>query len=231
MPPTRKPFPRFIADAAQETAPYGRWEERLTSEFVSACEPLVPEAGSAVDPETIRWFPDRLWSGRVYVPVSARAADATTDEDGEAVLAEFYGWVSYVPGEDDGEPAAMRAKADFTDVTAEDNPDWKIDINDDVVGAWRTDGSRGGDVTLIWGLPLVRGAVAATAELDGETIDQAPVHEGRFTLVAVDAVHGFGDDLFLEVKLWNRSVRELASESLYAEADEEDDADEAVEPG
>ena len=231
MPPTRKPFPRFIADAAQETAPYGRWEERLTSEFVSACEPLVAEAGSAVDPETIRWFPDRLWSGRVYVPVSARAADATTDEDGEAVLAEFYGWVSYVPCEDDGEPAAMRAKADFTDVTAEDNPDWKIDINDDVVGAWRTDGSRGGDVTLIWGLPLVRGAVAATAELDGETIDQAPVHEGRFTLVAVDAVHGFGDDLFLEVKLWNRSVRELASESLYAEADEEDDADEAVEPG
>lgn len=231
MPPTRKPFPRFIADAAQETAPYGRWEERLTSEFVSACEPLVAEAGAAVDPETIRWFPDRLWSGRVYVPVSARAADATTDEDGEAVLAEFYGWVSYVPGEDDGEPAAMRAKADFTDVTAEDNPDWKIDINDDVVGAWRTDGSRGGDVTLIWGLPLVRGAVAATAELDGETIDQAPVHEGRFTLVAVDAVHGFGDDLFLEVKLWNRSVRELASESLYAEADEEDDADEAVEPG
>ena len=231
MPPTRKPFPRFIADAAQETAPYGRWEERLTSEFVTACEPLVAEAGSAVDPETIRWFPDRLWSGRVYVPVSARAADATTDEDGESVLSEFYGWVSYVPGEDDGEPAAMRAKADFTDVTAEDNPDWKIDINDDVVGAWRTDGSRGGDVTLIWGLPLVRGAVAATAELDGETIDQAPVHEGRFTLVAVDAVHGFGDDLFLEVKLWNRSVRELASESLYAEADEEDDADEAVEPG
>ena len=231
MPPTRKPFPRFIADAAQETAPYGRWEERLTSEFVTACEPLVAEAGSAVDPETIRWFPDRLWSGRVYVPVSARAADATADEDGESVLSEFYGWVSFVPGEDDGEPAAMRAKADFTDVTAEDNPDWKIDINDDVVGAWRTDGSRGGDVTLIWGLPLVRGAVAATAELDGETIDQAPVHEGRFTLVAVDAVHGFGDDLFLEVKLWNRSVRELASESLYAEADEEDDADEAVEPG
>ena len=191
----------------------------------------MAEAGSAVDPETIRWFPDRLWSGRVYVPVSARAADATTDEDGESVLSEFYGWVSYVPGEDDGEPAAMRAKADFTDVTAEDNPDWKIDINDDVVGAWRTDGSRGGDVTLIWGLPLVRGAVAATAELDGETIDQAPVHDGRFTLVAVDAVHGFGDDLFLEVKLWNRSVRELASESLYAEADEEDDADEAVEPG
>ena len=60
-------------------------------------------------------------------------------------------------------------------------------------------------MTLIWGLPLVRGAVAATAELDGEPIDQAPVIDGRFTLIAVDAVHGFGDDLFLEVKLFDRA--------------------------
>ena len=60
-------------------------------------------------------------------------------------------------------------------------------------------------MTLIWGLPLVRGAVAATAELDGEPLDQAPVTDGRFTLIAVDAVHGFGDDLFLEVKLWDRA--------------------------
>ena len=73
-----------------------------------------------------------------------------------------------------------------------------------MIGDWRTDGDRGGDITLVWGLPLVRGAVAATAELDGDTLDQAPVTDGRFTLVAVDAVHGFGDDLFLEVKLWDR---------------------------
>jgi hypothetical protein len=123
--------------------------------------------------------------------------------------------------EGDGEPTDLRATVDFTDVTAEDNPDWKIDINDDVVGAWTTDGGRGGDVTLIWGLPLVRGAVAVTAELDGETLDQAPVVDGRFTLVAVDAVHGFGDDLFCEVKLFDRAVRQLASESLYAADGEE----------
>ena len=71
-------------------------------------------------------------------------------------------------------------------------------------------------MTLVWGLPLVRGAVAVTAELEGETIDQAPVADGRFTLVAVDAVHGFGDDLYLEVKLWDRNVALVASESLYA---------------
>jgi len=233
MPPTRRPFPRFIADASQETSPYGRWEERLRAEFASACEPLAAEAGSALDPETVRWFPDRAWGGRVYVPASGRAAEATTGEDGEAVLAEYYGWVSYAPSEDDDEaPADLRSKVDFTDVTAEDNPDWKIDINDDVIGSWRTDGGRGGDVTLVWGLPLVRGAVAATAELDGDPLDQAPITDGRFTLIAVDAVHGFGDDLFLEVKLWNRTVKELASESLYAEPEgAEEDEDPAEEDG
>ena len=76
-----------------------------------------------------------------------------------------------------------------------------------MVGEWRADGGRGGEVTLIWGTPLVRGALAATAELDGEVLDQAAVNDGRFTLMAVDAVHGFGDDLFLEIKLWDRRCR------------------------
>jgi hypothetical protein len=131
-------------------------------------------------------------------------------------LIEYFGWVSFErPGE--GEPRDLRARADFTDVTAEDNPDWKIDLSDDVIASWRAEADRGGDITLIWGLPMVRGAVAATAELDGEVLDQAPVKDGRFTLVAVDAVKGFGDELYLEVKLWDRLLRQIASESLYTE--------------
>jgi hypothetical protein len=231
MPPTKKPFPRFVADASQEGRPYGRWEERLRAEFARACEALATEAGSPLDAMTVRWFPDRSWGGRVYVPASGRATDSTADEDGESVLAEYYGWVSFAPGGNGDEPADLRSKADFTDVTADTNPDWRIDLNDDVIGAWTTDGGRGGEVTLIWGLPLVRGAVAATAELDGEPIDQAPVADGRFTLVAVDAVHGFGDDLFLDVKLWDRSVRELASESLYADSDSDEEEPEGDESG
>ena len=182
MPPNRRPFPRYIADASAEGRPYGRWEDRLRDEFASASEPLADEAGSALDPETIRWFPDRSWGGRVYVPASGRATEVTVDEDGEETVAEYYGWVSFAPrrSADEG-PADLFAKVDFTDVTADDNPDWQIDLNDDVIGRWRTDGGRGGDVTLIWGLPLIRGAVAATAELDGESLDQAPIVDGRFT--------------------------------------------------
>jgi hypothetical protein len=221
MPPIPRPFPRFIADSPQEGRPYGRWAERLEQEFAKACQPLADEAGAPLDTETVRWFPERSWGGRVYVPASGRGAASTTESEaaeGERSQLEYFGWVSFErPGE--GEPGEMRASADFTDVTADENPDWKIDLSDDVIGAWRAEGERGGDITLIWGLPLVRGAVAATAELDGEVTDQAPVQDGRFTLVAVDAVRGFGDDLFVEVKLWDRMLREIAAESLYAEAE------------
>ena len=221
-PPTARPFPRFVADAAQEGTIDGRFAERLTAEFASACEPLAADAGSPLDPGTIRWFPDRAWGGRVYVPVTARAEEPSVPPDAptgtEPVLVEYYGWVSFVRPEE-GDPSELRAKADFTDVTSEDNPDWQVDLSDDVIGAWSSEAGRGGDVTLVWGLPLVRGAVAATAELDGEVVDQTPVSDGRFTLVAVDAVHGFGDDEYLTVRLWDRKLGMVATESLYDEGE------------
>jgi hypothetical protein len=215
MPPLPRPFPRFIADSPQERQPYGRWEERLRDEFAKACAGHADEAGGPLDPDTIKWFPERGWGGRVYVPATGSAVEAEGAEEATAGPVEYFGWVSFARAEE-GEPTDLAAKADFTDVTAEDNPDWKIDLSDDVIGAWRSEGERGADITLVWGLPLVRGAVAATAELDGEVLDQAAVTDGRFTLVAVDAVRGFGDDMYLEVKLWDRLLREIAAESLYA---------------
>lgn len=212
MPPTGRPYPRFIADAPQEKQPYGRFEERLSAEFAAACLPHAEEAGQPLDGDSLRWFPERAWGGRVYVPVTASGA-----ADGDASPVEYFGHVSFERADESGEPSGLRAVADFTDVTAADNPEWRIDLNDDVIGKWHGDGGRGGDVTLVWGLPLVRGAAAATAELDEQLVDQAAVNDGRFTLVAVDAVHGFGDDHFLEIKLWDRRMTAIATESLYDE--------------
>jgi hypothetical protein len=209
-PPTARPFPAFIADATQEPAPYGRWAESLAEEFARACSPYAREAGVEVDMTDVRWFPERGWGGRVYVPASARA------ETPAGATVEYYGHVSFVRPES-GDPGDIQAKADFTDVTAEDNPDWKIDLNDDVIGPWRAEAERGGDVTLIWGLPLLRGAVAATAEVGDVLVDQSPVVEGRFTLVAADNLRGFGDPLYLDIRLWDRELRQLAAESLYVE--------------
>src|SRR3954453_18781892 len=220
MPPDPRPIPRFIADHSQEGIPHGRFAERLAEQFRAACERIddLPEDATPTD---IDWFPERAWGGRIWVPATARA------ESPDGTI-ELYGHVSYVqPAE--GDPGEFRAEADFTDVLAEDNPDWKIDLNDDVIGRWGGEEGRAGDVTLVGGEPLVPGAIAATAQLELDTVDQEPISNSRFTLIALDALEGYGDDIFLEVKLWNRRAQELASESLYAEEEEEETAEEVTE--
>jgi hypothetical protein len=210
MPPNPRPIPRFIADSTQEGIPHGRFAERLAEAFREACGAIedLPEGVAAPAAEAIAWFPERAWSGRVWVPCTARV-------DGPEGELELFGHVSYAQPTEGGEPSNFRARADFTDVLAEDNPEWRIDLNDDVIGSWRGENGRGGDVTLVWGRPLVRGAVAATAELETETVDQEIVTDERFTLLALDALKNYGDDVFMEVKLWSRRAIELASESLY----------------
>jgi len=208
MTPNPRPIPRFIADSTQEGIPHGRFAERLVGEFRAACERIGELPEGVEIPKQIEWFPERAWGGRVWVPATART------ESNEGTL-ELFGHVSYAqPGEE--EPTDFRATADFTDILAENNPDWKIDLNDEVIGRWRGENGRAGAVTLVWGRPLVRGAVAATAELDLETVDQEVVSDERFTLIALDALEGYGDDIFMQVKLWSRRAQELAVESLYA---------------
>jgi hypothetical protein len=207
VPPNPRPIPRFIADSTQEGIPHGRFAERLAGEFRTACEEVDELPAGVALPDEVEWFPERAWGGRVWVPATARA-------DGPEGTLELFGHVSYVLPEE-GEPSDFRATADFTDVLAEDNPGWQIDLNDDVIGQWRGENGRAGGVTLVWGRPLVRGAVAATAELDGETVDQEVVSDERFTLIALDALKGYGDDILMQVKLWNRRAQTLATESLY----------------
>jgi hypothetical protein len=208
MAPNPRPIPRFISDTTQEGIPHGRFAERLTEAFAGAVGAIEDLPDGAEPPAEIDWFPERAWGGRVWVPCSARSDSA------EGTL-ELFGHVSYVlPA--GGEPGDFEAKADFTDVLAEDNPDWRIDLNDDVIGRWRGENGRAGAVTLVWGRPLVRGAVAATSELDAETVDQEEISQDRFTLIALDALEGYGDEIFMTVKLWSRRAVELASESLYA---------------
>ncbi|HEX7059822.1 MAG TPA: hypothetical protein VF176_08230 [Solirubrobacterales bacterium] len=210
MPPNPRPIPRFIADSTQEGIPHGRFAERLAEAFQAACAEIedLPEGVGAPPAEEIEWFPERAWGGRVWVPCTART------ETGEGEL-ELFGHVSYVQPSD-GDPTDFQATADFTDVLAEDNPDWRIDLNDEVIGRWRGENGRAGAVTLVWGRPLVPGAVAATAELELETVDQELVSKDRFTLIALDALEGYGDDIYMQVKLWSRRAQELAAESLYA---------------
>ena len=193
------PICRFAAEPPQGGLPP---EETLTQEFLAAClrvetEPDDPELGAATE---IHWFPDRTWSGRTYVPATTRTDTGL----------ELFGYVSFAPGD---EPSELYAWADYTPDVAEDHPEWRMDICQEVVGGWRGEGSRVAAMTLVWGVPIVRGGHVATGELAGLVVDQCTLLEGRFTLLAPD---DYRED-YLEVALYDSRGEELARESLYEE--------------
>lgn len=213
MPPEDRFVCRFAAEPPQDGLPYGRWAETLRTEFLAACLRIETEGEDLGEPGDIAWFPDRTWNGRTYVPASARTTTGL----------ELFGFVSFLPAGAEGEePEDYEATADFTAETAEANPDWKLDLGDEVIGLWRGEEGRVAQMTLVWGTALVPGGAVATAELAGLPVDQALLTEDRFTLIAPDDYRG---DL-LDIRLWGRSGSELAHESLYVDDGEDEDEDE-----
>ncbi len=207
MPPTDRFVISFAASPPQEGLPYGRWEDLLAEHFRSACERIDTEGEELGEAGEVAWFPDRTYAGRTYVPAVARTTGGY----------ELFGYVSFtappVAEEESGEPAEFEADADFTAEVAESNPDWKLDLNDEVIGFWRGEQGNTADITLVWGVPLIPGGAVVTAELANLAVDQCELIDNRFTLIAPDA---YRQD-FLEIKLWSARGQELAAESLYVE--------------
>jgi hypothetical protein len=206
VPPTDRLVPRYAAEPPQEGLPYGRWAHRLSDAFYEACGRIDSEGEELGEPGDIAFHPDRSFGGRTYVPATAPTSTGL----------EVFGFVSFVPGGEDGEPSDFEATADFTAETAERNPEWQIDLNDEQIGRWRGEDGHVASVALVWGSPLVEGGAIVTAELADLAVDQCVLVEDRFTLVAPD---DYRSDL-LEVKLFDRTGRELARESLYEDDSE-----------
>jgi hypothetical protein len=209
LPPEERVVPRFAAEPPQDQLPYGGWAERLQEEFLAACLRVDTEGEDLGEPADIAWYPDRTWHGRTFVPATAKTSTGL----------ELYGYVSFAHGGDNEDPDDFYAVADFTAETAEANPDWRIDLTDEVIGTWRGEKGKKAAMTLVWGRPLVEGAVVVTAELSDITVDQAPLLEGRFTLIGPDDYRG----AMLEVRLFDRRGDELARESLYTDDGEDDE--------
>jgi hypothetical protein len=202
VPPDERPIPRHIAEVPHEGLPYGRWEETLAAEFLAACARVEADEDIG-EPGRIAWFPDRSWGGRTYVPATAPTANGF----------ELFGYVSFTREHDGAEARDFVSTADYTDETAEANPDWALDLSDQVIGSWRGPQGRNGEIALVWGVALVEHGVVATAELGPTTTDQCMLAEDRFTLVSLDNYTGD----YIEVKLFGPNGRELAAESLYEE--------------
>jgi hypothetical protein len=207
VPPEERFLPRFAAEPPQEELPYGRWEERLRGEFLAATLALESDGEDLGEPGPLFWYPDRTWEGRTYVPATSLTSTGY----------ELFGHVHFAPAGAAEEPSDLAAHVDFTDETAERNPDWRLDLCDEVIGAWRGQYGAVAAMTLIWGRPLVSGGRIVTAELAGLAVDQCQLIDERFTLIAPD---DYRHDL-LEIKLFGGRGQQLAQESLYAGEDEE----------
>ncbi len=213
MPPEERFLPRFVAEPPQEPLPYGRWADRLREEFLAGALRMDGEPEDLGEPGELIWHPDRSWHGRTYVPAT------TTTSNGY----ELFGYVRFLAAAEEEEPTEFAAYVDFTEETAERNPDWSMDLCDEVIGAWRGHSGAVAAITLVWGHPLVPGGRIVTAELAGLAVDQCELIEERFTLIAPD---DYRHDL-LEIKLFGAKGQELARESLYAaDEDEEEEAEE-----
>jgi hypothetical protein len=211
MPPEDRFVPRFAAEPPQDLLPYGRWAQTLTEEFLAACLRIDSEGEDLGEPGEVSWYPDRTWHGRTFVPSTAHTSTGY----------ELYGYVSYAPGGDGEEPGDFHAVADYTAETADANPDWQIDLCDEVIGTWRGEQGKAAAMTLVWGRPLVEGGAVVTAELADLIVDQCVLVESRFTLIAPDDYRGDT----LDIKLFDRRGGQLALESLYAEDGEDDEDD------
>jgi hypothetical protein len=204
MPPSDRFVISFAAEPPQETLPYGRWADTLRGHFMGAVQELDTEGEEIGEPGEINWFPDRTYAGRTYIPAVARTTEGF----------EVFGFVAFSEGPSG--PSGFEARADFTAELAEANPDWKLDLNDDVIGSWRGEDGKTADMTLVWGVPLIPGGAMVTAELANLAVDQCEMVEERFTMIAPD---NYRSD-YLEVKLWSKRGEEMARESLYVEDDE-----------
>jgi hypothetical protein len=200
MPPDERPIPRFIAEPPQEALPYGRWADTLASHFLEAVRRIETEEDLG-EPGAVNWFPDRTWGGRTYMPATAPTSNGY----------ELFGYVSFTREHEGAEATDFAALADWTDETAEANPDWKLDLSDEELATWRGTQGRRGDITLVWGVALTANGVVATAELGPTTTDQCAIIEDRFTLISLDNYTGD----YIEIKLWGAGGGQVAAESLY----------------
>jgi len=200
VPPEDRIVCRFAAEPPQSAPPEGDWAQTLRGEFLAACLRIETEGEELGDVGALRFYPDRSWADITYIPVTARTEGGF----------EVFGYVAFEYDEE-GDPSELEAWADFTDELAERHPEWRMDLNEEVVGSWRGEEGRLAAMTLVWGTPLTEGGVVVTAELADLTVDQCPVLHDRFTLLAPDA---YGTD-YLEIALWNADGGELARDSLY----------------
>ena len=173
---------RLSPDSSSASPPSHRRRACPTAAGPSSCTPSswpracasTPRARSSASPARSRGS-----------PTAASAAAPTSPPPRARAPASSSTATSRSRATTDGEPTDFAASADFTGETAEANPDWAIDLSDEVVGAWRGEHGAVAAMTLIWGVPLVPRRSGRHRRARGPR--RRPVHADRGALHAARA--------------------------------------------
>ena len=177
MPPEDRFVPRFAAEPPQELLPYGRWAADACSEEFLRRLPADRRRGRGAR----RARRDHLVPGPHLARAHVRARDGADRRRARAVRLRQL------------RAAAATARSPTTSTPSPTarprppsaNPDWPIDLCDEVVGTWRGEQGKVAAMTLVWGRPLVDGGAVATAEL--ADLARRPVRAARGPLHAARA--------------------------------------------
>ena len=147
----------------------------------------------------LTWFPDRTWNGRTYVPATARTIDEPRGVRLRLLRARRRGRRASpttsppAPTSPTRPPRATRTGSST--------------LCDEVIGtAGAARAAARGRMTLVWGVPLVRGGTVATAELADLSVDQCPLDRGPLHAARPRRLPPSD---YLEIKLFNVRGEEL----------------------
>jgi hypothetical protein len=115
----------------RRAAAHGRWAETLQAEFLAACLRSTPRARTSARPARSYWYPDRTWSGRTYVPATRARRPASSSS-------------ATSPSRPATSTTSRRTSTagPTSPTTADDNPDWKLDLPRRSIGGWRGEQGR-----------------------------------------------------------------------------------------
>ena len=125
MPPLVRPIPRHIAEPPHELEPSGRWADQLSAVASSRPAPRSKPTSSSRNRSSTRSAGIRS----APTPSAPTSRQRLLNADG----VEFFGYVSFKASEH-SDPSDFSARADYTHEIAANNPDWKIDLNEEVIG-------------------------------------------------------------------------------------------------
>jgi len=145
MPPEERFVPASPPSLARGL-PYGRWAERL-----SAGVPRGPAWRST--PRRPTWASPARSAGTSTARGTGGHTCRVTSITANGY--ELFGHVSFVGAVEGGDPSDFTAQVDFTEETAERNPDWELDLCDEVIRVLaRCTTGRSPRWTLSGGRPL-----------------------------------------------------------------------------